>query len=131
ALHLSVRSRLGFWRRLIDLPVRSEVNVYPDMKQLSEYAVLARTNRLTLMGVRRTRRIGQDNEFARLRDYTRDDNFKHIDWRSTARRQKLTVKDFQANQSQRLMFLVDCGRMMTNEAAGLSLLDHGFNAMLM
>ena len=75
--------------------------------------------------------IGQDNEFERLRDYTLDDNYKHIDWRSTARRGKLTVKDFQANQSQRVIFLIDCGRMMTNEAAGISLLDHALNAMLM
>ena len=29
------------------------------------------------------------------------------------------------------MFLLDCGRMMTNEAAGLSLLDHSLNALLM
>jgi uncharacterized protein (DUF58 family) len=101
------------------------------MKQLSEYAVLARTNRLSLMGVRRTRRIGQDNEFERLRDYTPDDNYKYIDWRSTARRRRLTVKDFQTNQSQRLVFLLDCGRMMTNQSAGLSLLDHAFNALLM
>jgi uncharacterized protein (DUF58 family) len=131
AVHLSVRSGLGFWRRLIDLNIVSTIHVYPDMKQLAEYALLARTNRLSLMGVRRTRRIGQDNEFERLRDYAPDDNYKHIDWRSTARRGKLTVKDFQANQSQRLMFLLDCGRMMTNQAAGLSLLDHALNAMLM
>ena len=29
------------------------------------------------------------------------------------------------------MFLIDCGRMMTNESAGLTLLDHSLNAMLM
>ena len=130
-VHLRVRSRFGLWQRYFDYPVAGELNVYPDMKQLSEYGVLARTNRLSLMGVRRTRKIGQDNEFERLRDYTRDDNYKHIDWRSTARRSKLTVKDFQANQSQRLLFLIDCGRMMANEADGLSLLDHALNAMLM
>jgi uncharacterized protein (DUF58 family) len=130
-IHVRVRSRLGFWRRYHSLPVRSEIHVYPDMKQLSEYALLARTNRLSLMGVRRTRKIGQDNEFERLRDYTPDDNYKFIDWRSTARRSKLTVKDFQANQSQRIVFLMDCGRMMTNSAAGISLLDHSLNAMLM
>jgi uncharacterized protein (DUF58 family) len=83
------------------------------------------------MGVRRTRKIGQDNEFERLRDYTPDDNYKHIDWRATARRRKLTVKDFQTNQSQRIVFLLDCGRMMTNQASGISLLDHSLNAMLM
>ena len=130
-VYLRVRSRWGFWQRQIREPCRSRVNVYPDMKQLSEYALLARTNRLSMMGLRRTRRIGQDNEFERLRDYTLDDNYKHIDWRSTARRSKLTVKDFQANQSQRIVFLVDCGRMMTGEAAGVSLLDHALNAMLM
>ncbi len=129
--HLRVASRLGFWQRFLDYPVPSVIHVYPDMKQLSEYALLARTNRLSLLGVRRTRRVGQDNEFERLRDYAIDDNYRHIDWRSTARRGKLTVKDFQTNQSQRLIFLVDCGRMMTNEAAGLSLLDHALNSMLM
>jgi len=101
------------------------------MKQLGQYAVLARTNRLRLVGFRRTRRIGQDHDFERLRDYNVDDNYKHIEWRATARRQKLTVKDFQTTQSQRIIFLIDCGRMMTNEAAGLSLLDHALNAMLM
>jgi uncharacterized protein (DUF58 family) len=130
-VYVRVRSRFGLWRRYLTYPVETVINVYPDMKQLSEYAVLARTNRLSLMGVRRTRRVGQDNEFERLRDYSRDDNYRHIDWRSTARRNKLTVKDFQTNQSQRLMFLIDCGRMMTNESAGISLLDHAFNAMLM
>ncbi len=131
SIHLRTRSRLGLWHRYLRLPEPSTVRVYPDLKQLGEYALLARTNRLSLMGLRRTRRVGQDNDFERLRDYTTDDNYKHIDWRSTARRSKLTVKDFQATQSQRIIFLLDCGRMMTNHASGLSLLDHAFNSMLM
>ena len=130
-VYLQVRSRLGLWKRIVDVPVETAINVYPDMKQLSEFEMLARTNRLSLMGVRRTRRVGQDNDFERLRDYTLDDNYKHIDWRSTARRQKLTVRDFQTSQSQRLIFMIDCGRMMTSRAKGLSLLDHSLNAMLM
>lgn len=130
-VYLRTRSFLGLWRRFLNYPVETVVHVYPDMKQLSEYAILARTNRLSLVGVRRTRKIGQDNEFERLRDYTPDDNYKHIDWRTTARRNKLTVKDFQTNQSQRIIFLLDCGRMMTNNSSGLSLLDHSLNAMLM
>jgi len=130
-VYLRCHSKLGLWQQLITVPVESTVHVYPDMKQLGEYAVLARTNRLSQIGVRRTRRIGQDNEFERLRDYALDDNYKHIDWRTTARRNKLTVKDFQTNQSQRIIFLLDCGRMMKNESSGISLLDHSLNAMLM
>ncbi|MBN1910452.1 MAG: DUF58 domain-containing protein [Pirellulales bacterium] len=129
--YLSIQSRLRFWQRILFCPAETVIHVYPDMKQLAQYAVLARADRLNLLGVRRTRRVGQDHDFERLRDYTVDDNYKFIDWRATARRRKLTVKDFQASQSQRIVFLLDCGRMMTNEAAGLSLLDHGLNAALM
>lgn len=130
-VYLRVSSRLGLWQRFMRYAHRSAVNVYPDMKQLAEYAVLARTNRLSQIGLRRTRKIGQDNEFERMRDYLPDDNYKHIDWRATARRNRLTVREFQANQSQRLIFLVDCGRMMTNLSHGASLLDHALNSMLM
>ncbi len=126
-----LRSRIGLWNAFREYPVSNSIHVYPDMQQLSKYALLARTNRLSLIGVRGTRRIGQDHEFERLRDYTHDDNYKHIDWRSTARRNKLTVKDFQTSQSQRLIFMIDCGRMMTNKSSGISLLDHALNAMLM
>lgn len=130
-VYLQVESSFRLWRKFVRVPVETVIKVYPDMKQLSEYAILARTNRLSLMGVRRTRKVGQDHDFERLRDYTPDDNYKHIDWRSTARRRKLTVREFQSSQSQRIIFLIDCGRMMTNEADGISLLDHSLNAMLM
>ena len=130
-VHLLVHSPLQLWRGFYQVPVESTVNVYPDMKQIAEYDLLARTNRLSLLGMRRSRKIGQDNEFERLRDYTQDDNYKHIDWHATARRRKLTVKDFQANQSQRIIFMVDCGRMMTGTDGDISLLDHSLNAMLM
>lgn len=129
--YLKFFSPFRFWVRYLRFDVENELNVYPDMKQLSDYALLARTNRLSLIGVRKTRRIGQDSDFERLRDYSRDDNFKHIDWRSTARRNRLTVRQFQSDQSQRVIFLLDCGRMMTNTREGYSLLDHALNSALM
>ena len=130
-VYVKFRSLCRLWTRHIQLDVHDHLRVYPDMKQLSDYAMLARTNRLSLIGVRKTRRIGQDSDFERLRDYSRDDNYRHIDWRSTARRSKLTVRQFQSDQSQRIIFLLDCGRMMTNTRDGYSLLDHALNSMLM
>ncbi len=130
-VYVQMQSSLGLWRRHVRYAIESTIDVYPNLVQLEQYALLARQNRLSLLGVRKSRRAGGDNEFERLRDYTLDDNYKHIDWRSTARRGKLTVRDFQIDQSQRLIFMIDCGRMMTNHAAGLTLLDHAFNSMLM
>ena len=124
-------SSLSLWKAHYSIPVESLVYVYPDMRQIAEYDLLARTNRLNLVGVRRTRKIGQDNEFERLRDYTTDDNYKNIDWRSTAKRRKLTVKDFQTNQSQRIIFMLDCGRLMTGMSGRFDMLDHALNAILM
>ena len=129
---LRVRSGLGFWHRDITIPCKSEICVYPNLRQMTEYDLLARTDRLHQLGVRVARRVGHDNDFERLRDYQLDDQYKFIDWSATARRQKLTVKDFQMSRSQRIMFLVDCGRMMTNLSRnGLTLLDHSLNAALM
>jgi len=130
-IHLRIFSPFEFWVSQAVLDCPSTIHVYPDMRQISEYDLLARKNRLALLGLRRTRKIGQDNEFERLRDYTQDDNFKFIDWRSTARRRKLTVRDYQANQSQHVVFMIDCGRMMTGTENEISLLDYSLNAMLM
>ncbi|SIO08924.1 Uncharacterized conserved protein, DUF58 family, contains vWF domain [Singulisphaera sp. GP187] len=127
-----VSSRLGFWQRAVSWPVETVVRVYPDIRQIGRYTVLARRDKLSTMGVRRTRRLGTDNEFERLRDYTEGDEPRHMDWRATARRRKLTVRAHQVNQSQRLIFLIDCGRMMAGDTGqGLSPLDHALNSMLM
>ena len=123
-------SRLGLWRVQHALPARDELAVYPALRHISRYALYARLNRMSLLGVRRTRRVGTDNEFERLRDYAADDQFKAIDWRATSRRLRLTVRDHQTNQSQRVVFAVDCGRMMVNRTADASLLDAALDAAL-
>ncbi len=125
-------SRLGFWRAQGSWPLVTEVRVYPDIHQVERYSMLARRDRLSSIGVRRSRRLGTDNEFERLRDYIDGDDPRHIDWRATARRQKLTCRAFQLDQSQRIIFLIDAGRLMAGDTgAGLSPLDHAFNAMLL
>ena len=125
-------SRLGFWERSVTWPVRSSFKVYPDIRQIGRYTLLARRDKLSSLGVRRTRRLGTDNEFERLREYIEGDEPRHIDWKASARRRKLTVRAHQSNQSQRIIFLVDCGRLMGGDVGdGLSPLDHAFNAMLL
>lgn len=123
-------SRLGLWCVQHALPARDELAVYPALRQISLYALYARLNRMSLLGVRRTRRVGTDNEFERLRDYAPDDQYRAIDWRATSRRLKLTVRDHQTDQSQRVVFAIDCGRMMVNATAGTSMLDAALDAAL-
>ncbi|WP_422931085.1 DUF58 domain-containing protein [Singulisphaera sp. PoT] len=127
-----IDSRLGFWQRSAAFEAETVIRVYPDIRQIAQYTLLAQRDKLSTLGMRRSRRLGTDNEFERLRDYTDGDEPRHMDWRATARRRKLTVRAHQTNQSQRLIFLIDCGRMMAGDTGGgFSPLDHAFNAMLM
>jgi len=124
------RSMLRLWHAYRQYAAADVLHVYPALKQIGRYALFARSNRMSMLGVRRSRRIGGDNEFERLRDYKSDDPFKTIDWRATARRLKCTVREHQSNQSQRIVFAIDCGRMMVNRTAGESLLDAALDAAL-
>jgi len=135
-VHLAVDSRLGLWRRHLRVGDVIPVAVYPDLKQLADYALMARTNRLALIGVRTVRRLGGDTEFERLKDWQPGDPLTRIDWKATARRDHLTVRAYQISQSQTLMLMLDAGRLMaarTPGAAGgtVSLLDQAIKACLL
>jgi uncharacterized protein (DUF58 family) len=81
--------------------------------------------------VRAARLRGGDNEFERLREYRRSDDFRAIDWKATARRQRLIAREYQQERNQTVMCLLDGGRLMTAESAGLTHFDHALNATLM
>ena len=84
----------GFWIRQIRIPAENTVRVFPDVQAVRHYEMLARQNR-NLISARATKMRGGDTEFERLRDFLPDDEFKRIDWRATAKRRKLTVREFQ------------------------------------
>jgi len=66
-----------------------------------------------------------------LRDYQRDDDYRAIDWKATARRQKLITREYQQERNQSVLCMLDCGRLKIAETQGLSQLDHALNAVLM
>jgi len=128
--HLRYRSPLGLWQRQLRVAAHSAVRVYPDLKQLHAFDLLAKDSR-ELALVRASRLKGGESEFARLRDQVPDDEHRSIDWKATARRQRLTVREYQLESNQNLLFMLDAGRMMTGIEAGLSRFDHALNASLM
>jgi uncharacterized protein (DUF58 family) len=128
--HVRYPSPAGFWIRQVRIPAETKIRVFPDVQAVRHYEMLARQNR-DIMSSRVTKMRGGDTEFERLRDYLPDDEFRRIDWRSTARRRKLTVREFQLEKNQNLVFMLDCGRMMTATWDDLSALDYALNATLM
>jgi uncharacterized protein (DUF58 family) len=124
------RSPLGLWNRQIQFPATSTIRVYPDVQLIRTYERLAGQDRG--QSVIRTRsRQGGETEFEQLRDYVRGDPYRSVDWRATARRNKLVTRQYQLERDQNVFFALDAGRLMTAESAGLSLFDHALNATLM
>ena len=130
AHHVRYPTPLGLWLRQLKIPAAQPIKVYPDVKAIRTYELLARQDREYAL-LRAARLRGGESEFERLRDYLKDDEFRNIDWKATARRQKLISREYQIERNQNIVFLLDCGRLMTAETGGITHLDHALNATLM
>jgi uncharacterized protein (DUF58 family) len=104
--------------------------IYPNVRALSEYDLLKQKGHLALMGVRRSRIKGLGTEFESLREYN-DDDYRTIDWKSTARTGKLVVRNFEVERNQGVIVALDVGRHMLSEVAGRRKLDYAIDSSLM
>ncbi len=131
SVYLRGHSRLGLWTlsdvRELEFPVR----IYPDIQAVHGVELLARQNRLAEAGVRLSRLRGRGNEFERLREYRREDEYRSIDWKATARHQNLISREYVVEKNQTIIFLLDCGRSMCNELDGITHFDRALNAIIL
>jgi len=122
---------LGLVVRLGKIALPAQVAVFPNLRAVEDYDLMMRRANLTRQGVRRVRITGGGREFASLRDYTPDDEFRVIDWKATARRGKMIARTFEQERSQDILLLIDLGRLMRQEVAHTQKLDHVVNSALM
>ncbi len=130
-LQLRYRSLLGLWERPKTFALEATTRVYPDLSALWRYALLARAHRLDALGIRKVRQRGGAWEFESLRDYVAGDDVRKLDWKATARRRKLIVRNHEAERNQTVLLLIDSGRLMNAEVDGVAKLDHAVNTALL
>lgn len=131
AVHIRFPTMLGLWTRHQIRPLKTSVRIYPDIRAVYRYELMASRNRLAEIGVRTMRMPGQGREFERLREYRYGDEIRHIDWKATARQRELVTREFTVERNQNIVFMVDCGRFMRNETDGISYLDRALNSAIM
>lgn len=130
AITVRYASLLGLVDRQETFPLPQQVDVYPDVHAARELELLRRKGREDArLGSLRVR--GGDTEFERLRPYQRGDEVRHVDWRASARRDDLTVRQFQAESNQNVLFAIDVGRGMRGESGGITSVDRALNAALL
>jgi uncharacterized protein (DUF58 family) len=113
------------------VPAGEAVQVYPNLLEVRRYEALVRTTLVRAGGYRAKRLPGAGREFSHYRDYTEDDDYRHVSWKATARRNKPTTAVFESEHSQDVIFCLDVGRMMATRVGALTKLDHAINAVLM
>ncbi|MDR2752477.1 MAG: DUF58 domain-containing protein [Clostridiales bacterium] len=121
---------LGLFRRRFFKKLPRDFKVYPDMRNLSKYRLMARNKRLLAPGPNRAKLRGAGVEFESLREYVDGDDTRKLNWMASARQGKLMVNQYESEKNQPVFILVDAGRSMSSAAKGREKLDYSIEAAL-
>ena len=111
---LSTRFPFGFFRRRRRLRARDvDIIVFPKPEPIGDELHLLPMNAGRHASVRR----GAGHDLLTLRDYQPEDDLRHIDWKATARGQRLIVREFTAEDERRVTIAFDT-RIAVGQAAG-------------
>jgi len=107
-----------------------KVPVYPSFLKLRQYELLAISNRITEVGIKKMRRVGHSMEFDQVKNYVVGEDYRTLNWKATARRGELMVNSYTDEKAQHIYCVIDKSRTMIMPFEGLSLLDYAINASL-
>jgi uncharacterized protein (DUF58 family) len=130
--HTAVRFRSRLNLVWCDVPASEPVTVkvYPNMRRAREAELKALGARSVVSSHRKTSWRGEGREFESMRDYVRGDELRHISWTATARRGKLTTRQYQIERDQTILVALDAGRLMTARIEQETKLDSAVHATL-
>jgi len=97
---------LGFFKIKKRLNVLSPLLVYPSLFKIFTFPPLA-SGSVSWMGMETAKISGDSHEFFGVREYQRGDKLSRIHWPSTARHNRLIVKQFERNAIQEATVILD------------------------
>jgi uncharacterized protein (DUF58 family) len=130
-IHIRTSGILGIAGRQFRVDADEKVKVYPNIKDISTYRLLARKNKLLEVGLKPSRIYGIGTDFEYLREYQPDDEYRKINWKASARRSRLITSQYQTERSQNIFIVLEAGRMMTSQVNRISKFDYALNAALL
>ena len=128
ALRFQSKFKLIWCQTKVAEPVT--VKVYPNIRRAREAELKALGARSLVSTHRKTSWRGEGREFESMRDYVRGDELRHISWTATARRGKLTTRQYQIERDQTILVALDAGRLMTARIEQETKLDSAVHATL-
>jgi uncharacterized protein (DUF58 family) len=132
-LSITVKDRLGFnsVERIVPDSV-TDILIYPPYEDIKRIEILGSKRSLQLSyGVTRSRQKGLGSEFYGMRKYVYGDQFRLIDWKASARTQKLIVKEFESERDITVMILVDSSNTMAGGAIENTKFEYAIRACML
>lgn len=121
---------LGLMSRVLRVEMQRSCPIVPDVSLVRTLALrLARDSSLH-PGLKIERYLGDGSEFESLREFSRGDDPRSIDWKVTARHRKLLVRQHRAERNHQVILAIDSGHLMAESLAGIPKLDHALKAAL-
>jgi len=130
ALNIYVSTILNIVCRRYRFEQNKIAAVYPSYIQMKKYQLMAISDRLVEVGVKRIRRIGHSMEFEQIKEYVQGDDYRTVNWKATARKRQLMVNHYVDEKAQQVYSIIDMGRTMKMPFVEMSLLDYAINASL-
>lgn len=130
ALNVFVSTLLNFVSRRFMFDQSKSVAVYPSYIQMKKYQLMAVSDRLVEVGIKKVRRIGHSMEFEQIKEYVKGDDYRTINWKATARKRQLMVNHYIDEKAQQIYSIIDMGRTMKMPFDKMSLLDYAINTSL-
>ncbi len=123
-LTLRISTHLGLLTRQIQhLPSESTHCCYPRQVLTREEKRLVKGLASDQVGALYRRYFSKGTEFDQLRYYTKGDDYRNIDWKSSARSGRHIVRTYRPEANQRVMVFLDLGRQMRPTQAGATNLE--------
>lgn len=123
-------SVFGFIEKRIKINEPTSIACYPSYLQLKQLQLHSAAQLQNQFGMKRIRKIGTNTEFENIKHYTIGDEYRLINWKATAKANRMMVNQFQEEKSQPVYSLIDLGRTMRMPFDGLKLLDYSINSSL-
>lgn len=125
-----ISSPIRFVQRKISLNTEKKIKVYPSFLRLNQFSLKNFKAHVNEMGQKKIRRIGHSMEFEQIKNYVMGDDIRTLNWKATAKHQKLMVNQYIDEKSQQVYCAIDKGRVMKMPFENMTLLDHAINSTL-
>lgn len=128
-IRIFITTGLSLIERRYSFDEKQFVMVYPSFVAMRKYELQAFTGKQVGNG-KRWRTAGISTAFDQIKPYVSGDDPRTVNWKATAKCDRLMVNTYIEERSQQVYCIIDKGRTMQALFNGMTILDYAINATL-